>query len=519
MRGAAIGSRPKGAGIIRWSPILVAFLAALLLAGSPARADDISAAGRSVVRVIVIPLGLDGEPVGMGFGSGFAVAPNRIVTNAHVVNAADEAVAKVVIGVVPSEGQRGYPAHVVFMDAAKDLALLELDTGTLPPVAINLGQIADGAHVIALGYPGNVDMATARSVRDFIAPSAPTRSEGNYSNPRVVNGTNALLHTAPLAHGNSGGPLLDQCGRVIGVNSFITGAGESGDSSFGFAISAQELASFLQRAHQGFSGVTTPCVGMAEALQADQLRQQQATAARESAERSAREGAEKDALAKALAANKDSRENRAAAAIILGVLALILSGAGGVLFGRGKERPAYWLAGAGAACLLAGGVVFFTRPARGDVKVQTPARPMVAQADPNARVGANLCRLVPERSRIVSSSAQDVELSWTAQGCMNGRTQYARLPDRWERALVPKGEQTVSVLEFRPDSGEYVNSRYLLSASEMERLRGIRSQVKPGACSADPAAQASLADQQEQIRSALPKLPNERLVYQCEVNK
>ena len=60
------------------------FLTMLLAIAAPARADDISAAGRSVVRVVVVAFE-DGEVVGFGHGSGFAVAPNRIVTNAHVV--------------------------------------------------------------------------------------------------------------------------------------------------------------------------------------------------------------------------------------------------------------------------------------------------------------------------------------------------------------------------------------------------------------------------------------------------
>ncbi|MFX8926218.1 hypothetical protein ABTN20_20685, partial [Acinetobacter baumannii] len=63
---------------------------ALILIGSiatPTRADDISAAGRGVVRVVTIATAA-GEVVGFGHGSGFAVGPNRIVTNAHVVELA-----------------------------------------------------------------------------------------------------------------------------------------------------------------------------------------------------------------------------------------------------------------------------------------------------------------------------------------------------------------------------------------------------------------------------------------------
>src|SRR5687767_8468835 len=114
----------------RLALILLA-LSALLFA-APARADDISATARSVVRVVTIAV--DGqEVVGFGHGSGFAVAPNRIVTNAHVVALAAEHPENVAVGVVPSEGSKSYGARLVAFDPARDLALLELTEGRLPP--------------------------------------------------------------------------------------------------------------------------------------------------------------------------------------------------------------------------------------------------------------------------------------------------------------------------------------------------------------------------------------------------
>ena len=82
---------------------LLFLLLAFLALASPARADDISVAGRSVVRVVVVAFGEEGEVAGFGHGSGFAVGPNRIVTNAHVVAQAQQG-KNVAIGVVPSEG-------------------------------------------------------------------------------------------------------------------------------------------------------------------------------------------------------------------------------------------------------------------------------------------------------------------------------------------------------------------------------------------------------------------------------
>jgi len=181
---------------------LLVMLLALLAFAAPARADDISAAGRSVVRVVVIAFE-DGEVAGFGHGSGFAVGPNRIVTNAHVVAAAQEG-KQVRIGIVPSEGAQAAEARIIAVDPARDLALLELTRGTLTPIPLYTGPLDDGAPVAALGYPGNVDLATARSADDYITPLPPTRSVGIFSNVRTINGITTLLHTASIARGHSG---------------------------------------------------------------------------------------------------------------------------------------------------------------------------------------------------------------------------------------------------------------------------------------------------------------------------
>ena len=139
----------------------------------------------------------------------------------------------------------------------------------LPPLTLYSGGVQDGESLIALGYPGNVDLATARSAADFITPQSPVRSQGGYAGLRMLQGTSVLLHTASIARGNSGGPLLDRCGRVLGVNSAITRADE-GDSTFAFAIAGTELAAFLREANQPFATVDIPCTS--ERVWADAVR-------------------------------------------------------------------------------------------------------------------------------------------------------------------------------------------------------------------------------------------------------
>ncbi|WP_333923303.1 S1C family serine protease [Sphingomonas sp. LR59] len=206
---------------------LLLLLALTFGLASSASADDIAATGRGVVRVVTIAV-VDDQVVGFGHGSGFAIAPNRIVTNAHVVDLAERYPDNVVVGIVPTEGTKSYQGKVIAYDSQRDLALIEFTGARLPPSALYTGPMSEGDAVVSLGFPGNVDLATARSAADYIRPMTPVRSEGVLSGRRVLSSVEVLLHTASIARGNSGGPLLDRCGRIIGVNSAIT-RGEEGD--------------------------------------------------------------------------------------------------------------------------------------------------------------------------------------------------------------------------------------------------------------------------------------------------
>ncbi|UZK68214.1 serine protease [Sphingomonas sp. S1-29] len=489
---------------------LLCAIALFLCAATPARADDISAAGRGVVRIVTIAV-VEDEVVGFGHGSGFAVGPNRIVTNAHVVELAARYPGNVVIGVVPSEGDRSFQGRLIAVDPNRDLALIEFSGAGLPPLALYTGPVTDGELLVSLGYPGNVDLATAQSSADFITPLSPVRSQGNFAGLRSLAGTQVLLHTAGIARGNSGGPLLDRCGRVIGVNSAITRA-DDGDSGFAFAIANAELAAFLREAGQKVQTVGGGCIGMEERLATDR----QADAAEAARAEQAAERAEAARAARIVAAREAAelaRENFIAIAAVLLVLGALLVGAAGLLETRGQRRWAIGLGIAGIALMLGAVLVFLLRPAFDPERAEAGVSPPAPVEE--AALGPMTCTILPDRSRVTVSATDDVQIDWGADGCMNERTQYAEAGDGWERILVPASEQTVSVLAFNPATRTYTNSRYLLSASQMAGARRLRAEVGLKTCAPEGAPRANLATQQAAIRATLPPLPNERLVYRC----
>ncbi|MBL0916528.1 MAG: trypsin-like peptidase domain-containing protein, partial [Sphingopyxis sp.] len=424
----------------------------------------------------------------------------------------------VALGVVPSEGQKSYGAKLIAIDTARDLALIEITGTRLPAAAVYSGPLDSGADVVALGYPGNVDLATARNASDYITPRTPVRSEGNLSNTQAVDGVAMLVHTAKISRGNSGGPLVDGCGRVVGINSAITRA-DDGDSPFAFAISTRELSRFLSDSGQPYGSIGTPCLSMAEAdardraaIEADARASAEANAAKEEAARLDRELKEARASEDALSA----RENRIALAGVIFVIGALAAGAGLMFYGQQNMRKAKIAGGAGGALIFLAAILFVTRPdARTEIAAEAEAP--AGETAPKLAEGNLLCTIRQDRSRITVSETTDVPVKIGANGCINDKTQYTQGADgHWQRILVPNDEPTVTVASIDPAGREYRVDRYLLDAETMAKAREIRAGVTVKSCTADQSQIAALATQQDAIRSALPASPNERLVYQCQ---
>lgn len=164
-------------------------------------------------------------------GTGFVVSPGRVVTNAHVV-------AGVPNPVVQTQSQGALPARVVYFDPVKDLAVLAVDSLSAAPLPAS-GTVAPNTLTAFAGYP----LGGPLQVR-----AATVRSTGPMLVPDITGGPESLLDVYQLAgnvqSGNSGGPLLDEAGQVVGV---IFAKGTSVDN-VGFALTMEEAGPVISAA-------------------------------------------------------------------------------------------------------------------------------------------------------------------------------------------------------------------------------------------------------------------------------
>ncbi|MWV29444.1 trypsin-like serine protease [Erythrobacter sp. GH3-10] len=514
----------------RIASLLALILAALTLAPATAFADpgDIEASARGVVRVIII--GKDGEEIfAISHGTGFAVGGERIVTNAHVVReAVDDD--RLSIGVVPAEGAEAVYARLVSVSPKNDLALLQLTEPLgLPPLTI-AGNPPKSGPVTAVGYPMNVDRAQGLGQSDIFRAQPPVTATGFLSGRRPSKEFDTILHTAPIARGNSGGPLLDDCGRVIGVNSFGTESAGS-DAEFFFAVSTRELLPFL-RANDVQPRINAlPCRSLAD-LEAEELARAEAQA--EVAQ--ARADREAEALAQQTAETRrtityqviEARSNGMALALVFFIIALAAGAA--AVFGHLKgDMRLRAIAGVVALVALVGALVsWVSRPAFAEIDdmVEESLRAGAEADGPTGTVpmpgattatqsGSYTCVLDTDRSRVVGDPADDMTIEWSDKGCINARTQYGLTGGRWTRVFVPANEAAVSVNRYDPAAGELVMERYLLDLETMREARTARGAYVAPECGADEEAARELGGNQAAIMSALPPRPNERLVYRC----
>jgi len=165
-------------------------------------------------------------------GSGFVLSPDRVMTNAHVVAGANS--------VTVEASGNPYDATVVSYDPSVDIAILSVPNLPPGPLAFANAPVTSGTEAIVMGYPGGGGfVATPARIRELIELSGPDI----YRNATV----NREVYTvrASVEQGNSGGPLIDLNGQVLGV---VFGAAVD-DNDTGFVLTAKEVAA--QLAHIG----------------------------------------------------------------------------------------------------------------------------------------------------------------------------------------------------------------------------------------------------------------------------
>jgi S1-C subfamily serine protease len=198
---------------------------------------------------VVMIAGTDasGKP---GGGTGFFVAPTFIVTNRHVIAGLDPNSLKVASKrLQPSQRPRivaessdGAPTQ------ARDLALLSVDQASSG--FLKLGPSPSKlTPIVAVGYP------------EYLLDADSVISQGLINQKPESLPVKLLTHSAKIGKGGAGGPIVDLCGRVVGVNTAAANEGGGGDASAILAQDVTELAAFLSANHVAITADDAACPG------------------------------------------------------------------------------------------------------------------------------------------------------------------------------------------------------------------------------------------------------------------
>ncbi len=183
----------------------------------------------------------NGEKRYQSSGSGFVLSPNGIiVTNYHVVEDANG-----IDVLISRNGEvKTYKAKILISDKTNDISLLKIDDTTFTklatlPYAINTRVLDVGTKVFALGYPMSNILGEEIKLTDGLI-SSKTGFQGDIVTYQI---------SAPIQPGNSGGPLFDQNGNIVG----ITNAGVPDAQNVGYAIKTSYLRNLIDVAPESIS--------------------------------------------------------------------------------------------------------------------------------------------------------------------------------------------------------------------------------------------------------------------------
>ena len=201
-----------------------------------------------------------GQPDRQGAGSGFIIEEDGyIMTNHHVIDGADQVIVRLA-------DRREFEAELIGSDPLSDIALLKIDADDLPTLKLGHSEgLRPGEWVVAIGSPFNFEQSVTAGI---------VSAKGRSTNQQQY--VPFIQTDVAINRGNSGGPLLNMDGEVVGINSWIlsSGGGYMG-LSFSIPIETASAAAQQLREHgkvsRGLLGVQVGPVNreMAEALNLD----------------------------------------------------------------------------------------------------------------------------------------------------------------------------------------------------------------------------------------------------------
>lgn len=213
--------------------------------GTPAPGGLLGYLDRGVALVVA-----GGEGGSQSTGTGFFVNEKQLVTNRHVVEGRSQ------VHVISKAFGRPAPARIVAVTqgtefGSADFAVLEVEASGDHQILSLSTNVERLQNVIAIGYPGYV-METDQSFRRLFEGDLSAAPQAAVTQGSVValqagqEGIELIAHTATVGPGNSGGPLVDSCGAVLGVNTFIKSVQEN-LLRLNFSLRSDSLRKFLDQ--------------------------------------------------------------------------------------------------------------------------------------------------------------------------------------------------------------------------------------------------------------------------------
>ena len=189
----------------------------------------------------------------LAMGSGFFVSPSLILTNGHVVSGEGKKPSAVYIvnkflGIRPVEVQ-----NVKFDDDfSEDFAVLSLGENVGTPLPLKKIQDPNNlklVQVYSAGFPASVVESDEKFLdlinSDDVSVPDLVVTDGTISSyQKFFGAVSAFVHTAQISQGNSGGPLVNRCGQVLGINTFLI---SEDDGIRNFSLTSSEILNYLSR--------------------------------------------------------------------------------------------------------------------------------------------------------------------------------------------------------------------------------------------------------------------------------